>query len=117
VALMLLLLVGIFVALPVGVFFVLRRLARRWVRTHASHPWSATSTPPGLAIYACWIVVFVTLVALDKLQPNSPFVSFIRSHGGLPTALVLTAVVAGIAAPALRHTSGPRRQSEAGRDA
>ena len=115
-ALMLLLLVGIFVVLPVGLFLVLRRSARRWVRTHPSHAWSATLTPAGLAIYACWIVVFVTLLALDKLQPNSSFVSFIRSHGGLATALVLTAMVAGMAEQTLRHTSRPRGESEAGRD-
>ena len=115
-ALMLLLLVGIFVVLPVGLFLVLRRSARRWVRTHPSHPWSATLTPAGLAIYACWIIVFVTLIALDKLYPNSPFVSFLRLHGGLPTALVVTAVGAGIAEQVLRHISGRRGQNEAGRD-
>jgi hypothetical protein len=116
VALMLLLLVAIFVVLPVGLFLVLRRSARRWVRAHPSHPWSASLTPAGLVIYSSWIVLFVVLLTLDKLQPNSPFVAFVRGHGGLVTALVVTAMVAGIAEQALRHFGGAASRREAGRD-
>jgi ATP-dependent Clp protease adapter protein ClpS len=90
----LLLLLGIFVVAPSGLYFALRWIARRWLRNKPAHPYAAKITPWGLVVYACMTVVLLYGCVKYQIQPDSAVGTLLHKPGGVIIALVAVLLMA-----------------------
>jgi ATP-dependent Clp protease adapter protein ClpS len=103
----LLLLLGIFVIFPVGLFFALRWMARRWLRHRLAHPYAAKLTPSGLVVYACMILVLLYAAVKYQIESHSAVGTFLHKPGGVVIGLGAVALVVGYLEVILRRIGRP----------
>jgi len=113
---MLLILLTIFVALPVSLFFGLRWVARRWIPRHSGHPYAARITPVGLTLYGLTVLAFIYIFGAYQLHPEAGFGLFLRTHGGIPAALLSLSIIVGVIEVALRRCGHPATRMKVARD-
>jgi ACR3 family arsenite efflux pump ArsB len=112
----LLILVGIFVLLPLALFFAARWLVFRIIgRRHAAQE-MRTITPAGFALYACLTLVLLVFCAAYQLQPDGPLGSFLHQPMGLLATLLMTVIGFGVAETLLRKLGAPTMRDKDRRD-
>jgi ATP-dependent Clp protease adaptor protein ClpS len=89
----LLLLLGIFVLGPVALFFGLRWLARRWLRSSPAHPYAVKVTPWGFVVTACTTLVLLYGAVEYQLEPDSALGAFLHEPGGVVMGLFVLLLV------------------------
>ncbi len=103
----LLFLLGIFVIGPVGLFFALRWIARRWLRHRPAHPYTAKLTPSGLVVYACMILILLYAAVKYQVESHSAVGTLLHKPGGVVIGLVGVMLVLGYVDVFLRRIGRP----------
>ena len=103
----LLLLLGIFVIFPVGLFFALRWIARRWLRHRPAHPYAAKLTPSGLIVCACMILILLYAAVKYQIESHSAVGTLLHKPGGVVIGLVAVALVVSYVEVFLRRIGRP----------
>jgi hypothetical protein len=112
----LLIFVGIFVLLPIALFFAARWLVFRIIGRRRAPQEIQTITPAGFALYACLTLVLIVFCAAYQVQPDGPLGSFLHRPMGLLAALLLTFVGFGVAETLLRKFGAPTMRDKDRRD-
>jgi hypothetical protein len=107
---------GIFVVMPVLLFFGLRWLARRWIRTRPSSQLATEITPAGYALYSCQVLFLLECVAAYQLDPTGPFGAFLHTPVGVVVSLLGVLLVLFLAAASLNHLGYPPMRDKSQRD-
>jgi ACR3 family arsenite efflux pump ArsB len=109
--------VGIFVLLPIALFFAGRWLVFRIIgRGRAARREMRKITLAGFALYACLTLVLIVFCAAYQLQPDGPLGSFLHQPMGLLAAFLLTVVGFGVAETLLRKLGAPTMRDKDRRD-
>jgi hypothetical protein len=102
-----LVLLGVFVILPVGLFLLLRLVARRWLMKRPAHPYAAGITPTGFVFYGYQALVLLIFAAANKLEPDGALGGFLHTPGGLVVTLLIWVILTGIVEALLRTWGCP----------
>lgn len=89
-------LAGIFVILPVILFFGIRGLLRRVWKVDSASSYSNRVTTVGLIVYGCQTLIFVLLMAAYSGDPNGTVGSFLHKPGALVGAFVISGIGVGL---------------------
>lgn len=112
-----LVLLGFFFIFPVGLFFALSWLARRWFRRRPFANATTKITLTGLALYGCLVLVLISGVAAKEIEPNGPLGAFLNRPGGIIAGHVLAWIAFWIANVALAKVGQPSFRQVENRDA
>ena len=80
---------GIFIALPVLLFFGLRWFARRWIRTHPSSRGASEMTPAGYLFCTFLVLFFLGWAIVFSLNPTGWVGAFLHSSVGAVAGLMV----------------------------
>jgi ATP-dependent Clp protease adapter protein ClpS len=103
----LILLLGIFAVIPAGLFFVLRWIARRWLRNRPAHPYAAKITPWGFLVYTGMTLVLLYACVIYQLRPDSAVGAVLHKPGGVVIGLAVMVLAASCVEMFLRSTGRP----------
>ena len=115
-AVMLLILLGMFVVFPVALFFGLRWIAFRSLRQKRSALGLGVVTIAGFALYACLVLVLAAIVFAYQTQPHGRIGTFLHQPGGVVVAVLLALAGCSLAEWWLRRVGHPTVRVRGSRD-
>jgi len=109
-------LAGVFVVIPVVLFFVLRRLVRPLIRAQEGSAVNPQITPTGFIFYGLQVLFMVVCPAAYSLDPQGRLGGLLHTTDGIVGAILIFTVGGRIGESALRRAGYPVVRSKVDRN-